>query len=152
MSSFPIERNLELELPELEAARNLQILLLVTEYGHGRCHELASTLSSYMERPIGLVMDDETGEVIHSCVVLDGNRTLDAYGINTVQTTVERYARYTHSGASWGQQEAAGLIIDEGSEVDQKAVLSDICPLMKFIGVNVERSPGPEPEEVACAL
>lgn len=151
MSSFPTERNLELELPELEAARNLQILLLVTKYGHGRCHELASTLSSYMERPIGRVMDDETGEVIHSCVVLDGNRTLDAYGINTVQTTVERYARFAHSGASWDQQGAAGQLVGEGIQIDQKAILSDICPLMRLIGVDVESCTGPQPEGLACA-
>lgn len=65
----------------------------IMRFGHGDCHDLTLALHDKYRAPIIAIVGKDSGMPVHSCVLIDDNTTLDAYGINTLETTIERYSK-----------------------------------------------------------
>jgi hypothetical protein len=87
--------DLEPLIPRLEAEKNVELLKLITFYGHGLCHEMADYLSLHYGLKIGELIDKDSGDSIHAFVMVGDGLGLDAYGVNPISVVQERYARIT---------------------------------------------------------
>ncbi len=65
----------------------------IMRFGHGDCHLLTWALHSTYNLPILVIYGDSSGLDVHSCVLLNETTTLDGYGINTIERTMERYGK-----------------------------------------------------------
>jgi len=85
-------RDLELELESICEQGLSDVESVIMRFGHGDCHDLTLALMDTCGFEYGLVvMGERTKTIIHSCVMLNDKTTLDAYGVNTVEKTSERY-------------------------------------------------------------
>lgn len=89
-------RDLGQELVELATNRQ-DIMEIIKTYGHGKCHLMAEALAAEFNLKVAVVKDKDSGKAVHSAVLLDGDLTFDAYGINHLETTFERYKEYVWS-------------------------------------------------------
>lgn len=127
-----LNSNSILEFPEIENA--------ILRFGHGYCHDLTFSLNEiYHFKMIAIV--SKSGLPIHSCVLIADNLTLDAYGINTIKTTLNRYNKICLDNI---EEEAEikyineeyianfALLLDEPEDV-----INDFQPILNYLNLNL---------------
>lgn len=70
---------------------NYEVEAAIMQFGHGECHDLTLALHEKYNAKIIAIVGQSSGLPIHSCVLINENITLDAYGINSLQDTLKRY-------------------------------------------------------------
>ena len=115
---------------------------IVTTYGHGDCHAMTQVLIEEFNFIPMAVMAEDSGMAVHSAVRLAGNRTLDAYGINTIERTLERYRGccmdFLESDA-YIQEVDEQYIIMQAGHTDEDLfddMRKDVLALLKFLDLD----------------
>jgi len=137
-------RDLGLELEPL-ARHRPDILDIIQIYGHGDCHLLTNMLAEEYGLDIVVIMDEDSGFPVHSAVILEGDITFDAYGINTLATTFERYKEYVWSefegtpvASRVMTQENLALHVAGFDEDDYQQAHDDAQWLAEFLGTQLQ--------------
>ncbi|MDK9789752.1 hypothetical protein [Vibrio sp. D431a] len=98
MNAIPKIKDLEPLIPSLFETGNFDAESAIMRFGHGDCHDLTAVLvCKYNAKPL-VIVSSESKTIVHSCVLLDEFTTLDAYGINKLNVTLERYSKLTLIG------------------------------------------------------
>ncbi|OEE38276.1 hypothetical protein A1QO_02545 [Vibrio genomosp. F10 str. ZF-129] len=86
-------KDLEPLLEQVYAEGNYDAEGAIMRFGHGDCHDLTWALHEKFGAKIVAIVGQDSGMPVHSCVLLNESTTLDAYGINALEKTVERYSK-----------------------------------------------------------
>jgi len=114
----------------------------IMRFGHGDCHDLTIALHDKYQAPIIAIVGKDSGMPVHSCVLIDDNTTLDAYGINTLEKTLERYSKLSMVNL---KEPAISKIVDidwvctfaSGIDDEPDDVLADFQPIADLLKVNI---------------
>jgi hypothetical protein len=126
--------DLEKQIPDLETNRNTRLLALITLYGHGLCHDMADYLAETYHLQKACLMDSVTHEVVHSFVFLPDGSTLDAYGVNDLRVTKDRYARFSSNALIHNLMETLAQ-----PEPFGPLISADIEALIAHLGLDLSR-------------
>ncbi len=141
-------RDLEQELDVLILNDLNDVSSVISRFGHGDCHDLSWAL---LERggfgSVMLLRGEETGVIVHSCVLLDENTTLDAYGINTAGVTIKRYgdlASYSIDERVVGEVVGKEWFVENGmADFDgSEDVLAEFEVVLHYMGVELDNQGG----------
>lgn len=116
---------------------------LIETYGHGDCHHLTNFLIEWYNFPVVAVMAENSGMPVHSAARLEGNRTFDAYGINTLDRTCDRYREgckdYLGSDAYIQEVDEEFIAMHAGCQLDDdfETVREDLKTLVDFLGIDL---------------
>lgn len=127
-----LNSNKILDYPDIEE--------LVLRYGHGDCHDLTFSLNElYQLKMIAIV--SKSGLPIHSCVLINDNLTLDAYGINTLETTLKRYNKLCIDNI---QEDAEIKYIDQDYIAnfallldEPEYIIEDFKPILNYLNLDL---------------
>lgn len=135
-------KDLEPLLEQLCNEGNYDAESAIMQFGHGDCHDLTWALHEKYRAPIVAIVGKDSGLPVHSCVLIDESTTLDAYGINSLERTVERYSKL--SMANLGETSvvkpverdwilAFGGLLDESPD----NILEEFQPIVTLLGVDL---------------
>lgn len=135
-------KDLEPLLGQLYSEGNYDAESAIMRFGHGDCHDLTLALNEkYGAKMIALV-GEKSGTPVHSCVVVDPKTTLDAYGINSIERTIERYSKL--SIANLGESVIAKPITNREIndyvgilEEDPDSIIAEFQPVLDLLDVNI---------------
>ena len=142
-------RDLELELEAICEQNLFDVESVIMRFGHGDCHDLTLAL---MERAgfksAIVIMTEESKMPIHSCVLIDDNTTLDAYGVNSIERTLERYKdlAFIYCGdeniivkridQSWFNEKGVSICTEIESAED---ILAEFQIVLDYMGESLKR-------------
>lgn len=115
---------------------------IVNTYGHGDCHYMTQVLIEEFNFIPMAVMAEDSGMAVHSAVRLSGNRTFDAYGINTIERTLERYRGccmdYLESDAYIQEVDEKYIVMHAGITDEDlfQDVKKDVKKLLAFLEID----------------
>jgi hypothetical protein len=132
--------------PLMDAGEELRELKdAIYLFGHSDCHELTLALHDNYGAPIVGFASNESNIPVHSCVLLDENTTLDAYGINPLSTTLSRYSAICQSGLeepaivlrvdrTWVERQTLFDIYDD----EKEDIMNGFQPILTHLGVDLD--------------
>lgn len=136
-------RDLGQELPEL-ASNHPDILDIIQDYGHGDCYLFAKVLAeTFGFNHIIMIVDEASGIPVHSAIRLSRDRTFDAYGINKIQDTFDRYKEYVWTEVEGtatiksGTVKSLALYTNGYEEEDREDALEAGKKLAEFLGLSL---------------
>jgi hypothetical protein len=137
------ECNLELKLNEICEKGLVDLESAISRFGHGDCHDLTtSILELYKNVRYGVIFSEQTKTPIHSCILLNDTLTLDAYGINTVETTLNRYKHLTKINLSENAifKEVTEFFFNEHSAIEEpEDILFEFQVVLDYIGLDLNQ-------------
>ena len=136
-------RNLELELNDICNQGLTDLESTISRFGHGDCHDLTtSILELYKNVRYGVIFSDKTRTPIHSCILLNDELTLDAYGINTIETTLARYQHLTQYNLKEKAvfEEVKEFFFNEHfADEDPEDILAEFDFVLKYIELDLDK-------------
>lgn len=137
-------KDLEPMLPQLCSEGNFDAKSAIMQFAHGDCHDLTWALHEKYGVKMVAIVGEKSGMPVHSCVLIDDNTTLDAYGINSLETTVKRYSKLSIVNLEEPaiSKEIDGKWINTfggqlGEEPDD--ILVDFQPIVELLDVDLDK-------------
>jgi hypothetical protein len=148
-------KDLEPLLEHLCSSGNHDAESAIMRFGHGDCHELTWALHEKYNCKMIAIVGEKSGMPIHSCALIDESTTLDAYGINKLKDTENRYSRLSLMNlgefgiakpidAEWINT-FGGMMGDEPDDV-----IADFAPVVDLLGMTLEKLMSSSPATEEC--
>lgn len=138
-----MQKDLEPLLEQLHLEGNYDAEGAIMRFGHGDCHNLTWALHKKFGAKIIAVVGEGSGTPVHSCVLIGDSFTLDAYGINPLNKTIERYNKVAMQSIKESitsklvdLEWICSLGGDGGEGVDE--ILLEFEPIAQLLDVRIE--------------